>query len=107
MRLLLFALLSAIALYGQSSGATPMTTIQSQNRNDECNDERSASSLLSCALKLDSSIEQIREEQSKLLDSQAKAIGMCGLVAIIVVIRLHCVNHYKVNKKLAKKHNNA
>jgi len=82
-----------------SSSTIPATTIHSQKRNDECNDDRDASSVASCALKLDSSIEQIREDQSKILNSQAMAIAICGFVALGMIIGIHCANHYKINKK--------
>ena len=62
---------------------------------EECNDERSALSLLSCSLKLDSSIEHIRNDQNAALDFQALGIAILAIIFVCAVVSLHIFYHYK------------
>jgi hypothetical protein len=50
---------------------------------------------------------KIREDQSQGLDWQANAIAACFLAAIGLVACIHLADHYRHNKKIVKRQDNA
>ncbi len=86
-----------------NSSPMPITTIHSQWRKQACRDERCTSNLFNNVINLDSSIEQVREDESKIFESQAMTIAIVGLIAIAIVLASHFWNHYKINKKFVKR----